>query len=668
VADYTVSTNLISWILARKGQFGWPVDSAVAKRVRAMEVGDVIVPKFAQSASYDADEGHGPYQRRVAEAFGDDYDAALEEYEKTVKGGQGAVPFVMRVHGSPELRTPGEHLPLPWAIVPIEQIHLPYPISTSEYLRLRAIPVSVAIQFKATTARGRHVQPLPPGSAAGVIAAGNTPERGVEHLRSESLVRADSPEEAIAALTAAGHPPRRLDRTFIFGAERIAGLHRCDVDGELVSDAAPIERAPETLRPLFEAAQHSATFRAQRALHAADELTEMLAGTEDVRISSEFGRFHDRYVLLPAKVTAALDVVAQGPGGQAEMAAASPEAEETDSEATVEELTIEQVEGLGVEDVRRHLPSGVEIDDSVLAETVTALRAGKHLILSGPPGTGKSTLAIAVCQAVGATYRTATATADWSTVDTIGAYLPSVEGGLAFEEGIVLTALAEDSWLIIDELNRADIDRAFGPLFTLLAGAGGSGTATVTLPYRRDEQRIEIGWAATHSQATTPYAVTRGWRLIGTMNDSDKSSLFGLSFAFLRRFAVIDVGLPERAKYEQLVARRLPQAEEHAPAQLRDAAMNVAHGPIPLGPAIVLDVAEFTRRGVTATANTTPYDSAVTAFLTAVRLYVAPQYEGAEHADVAALTRILADAFPDRDGAAWDRLTAALERAALVGL
>jgi midasin (ATPase involved in ribosome maturation) len=63
--------------------------------------------------------------------------------------------------------------------------------------------------------------------------------------------------------------------------------------------------------------------------------------------------------------------------------------------------------------------------------------------------------------------------------------VPQGNGSLGFEPGIVLRCLEVGDWLLIDELNRADIDKAFGPLFTLLAGTGNA-QETVLLPYKRD--------------------------------------------------------------------------------------------------------------------------------------------------------------------------------------
>ena len=65
-------------------------------------------------------------------------------------------------------------------------------------------------------------------------------------------------------------------------------------------------------------------------------------------------------------------------------------------------------------------------EKAIIRQTSVALKNGKHVILIGPPGTGKSKLAKEVCE----TYRgkdnyiMATASSDWSTYETIGGYRP----------------------------------------------------------------------------------------------------------------------------------------------------------------------------------------------------------------------------------------------------
>jgi len=241
----------------------------------------------------------------------------------------------------------------------------------------------------------------------------------------------------------------------------------------------------------------------------------------------------------------------------------------------------------------------LELPRSVVISILAALRAGKHLILVGAPGTGKSTIAERICEAAVAAglsrdFLPTTGTSDWTTADTIGAYRLKADRTLAFVPGLFLEAITRPSWLVIDELNRADIDKAIGPLFTVLAGQ------SVVLPFEQEDEDGELRPIAivgesrriTSLEGHVMHEVPSNWRIVATMNDLDQDLLFALSQAFSRRFARIEIPVPDPAAYRRLLARDVSLED----ADLRERLERLIEIPgLPLGPAILLDCARHLR-------------------------------------------------------------------------
>lgn len=197
--------------------------------------------------------------------------------------------------------------------------------------------------------------------------------------------------------------------------------------------------------------------------------------------------------------------------------------------------------------------------DLLVRRCVAALLVG-HLVLQGPPGSGKTSLARVLTDAFRMELKVCTATSEWSPFHVMGGLRPNVDGGLEAVLGEVPSAAlacaqtlrdlegaagqspdyddeegdaAVGAWLLIDEFNRADIDKAIGALYTLLSS---------TEPAHLRRTPLDL-WFET-DEARKRLWVPARFRIIGTMNDLDTSYVSAMSQGLRRRFQFITVGVP----------------------------------------------------------------------------------------------------------------------------
>src|SRR5215216_4098217 len=173
---------------------------------------------------------------------------------------------------------------------------------------------------------------------------------------------------------------------------------------------------------------------------------------------------------------------------------------------------------------------------------VAALDAGRHVLIEGPPGTGKSTLLRAVASELGLGFEFVEGNAELTPARLVGHFDPArvlAEGydPDVFVDGALVTAMRDGSLLYVEELNRV-------PEETL--------NVLITAMSERELHVPRLGRVVADPE----------FRLVAAMNPFDAVGTARISSAVYDRVCRLSVGYQSAQEEQAIVSRTVPGADE----------------------------------------------------------------------------------------------------------
>jgi MoxR-like ATPase len=269
---------------------------------------------------------------------------------------------------------------------------------------------------------------------------------------------------------------------------------------------------------------------------------------------------------------------------------------------------------------RRHAARIVELRLSARVERMVevAIASSRAVLLVGPPGTGKTEILEQVVDKIDRDparfgFTSEGVDTSWVTPEEEWTFEKLVlgetveDGEIRSVEGDLLQAISRNQWLILDETNRADMDRVLGGVLTWLSGK------KVRVGTRRQKDKdavpVYLEWidqaeSEVREVETPPsveYAAGSEWRVLGTYNAVDAQRVFRMGQALSRRFKHVPIPPASSDDFQRIVAGHVEEEALVDWMQDRVTRLYTAHLDVQdaqLGPGLFLDIPAYVEKGL----------------------------------------------------------------------